>query len=295
MNKPFAGIIVPAVTPYKDDLTLDTVGVEKVFAYFDSHSGLDGLFITGATGEYDVLTMNERKQILDIAVDMRLNKDWVPNTTTLQRDTSLELTKYALSRDITTIGVILPQECRTFSDVQSFLDDLLQMGASVFIYQTGNSPYPLSVAELGQLLDTGRIIGMKDSCSPQNMTRHIGYISEYGDRISVIQGVEMLYLCSLAMGAHGVIGGGCNVYPQLLKQIYHYHLEGRNAEAAALQSRINRLVDLLYEEGTGNESMKYYLSLCGVPIGWASRKTRIPVSERKKGIIRNMHEQLHMQ
>jgi 2-dehydro-3-deoxy-D-pentonate aldolase len=292
MNKPFSGIIVPVVTPYKEDLSLDLDGVEKIFAHFDSHPGLDGLFITGATGEYDVLTMDERKRILDVAVGMRLKKDWVPNTTALKRDTSVELTRYAASKGIGTIGVILPQECRSFSDVRAFLGDLLQLGVSIFIYQTGNSPYPLSVEELGVLVEDGGVVGMKDSCSPSDMTRHIYYIMNYGNKISVIQGVEDLYLCSLSMGGHGVIGGGCNVYPQLLMKVRELYRKGLNAEATAMQTRVNRQMDLLYEEGTGNESMKYFLSLCGVPVGWASRKTQIPVSDRKKAIIRKMYEEL---
>jgi len=293
MNKPFTNIIVPAITPYLDDLSLDKAGVEKVFAHFDELPDLDGLFITGATGEYDVLSLAERKYILDLAIDMNLQKDWVPNTTTLDQQTSMELTEYAASRGIGTIGVILPQECRTLQDVQIFLQKLLSYGVSIFIYQTGNSPYPLSADEMGQVIQLGDIVGIKDSCSPRDFYRHLRYISDYGDQIKVIQGVEMLYLSSLAMGGHGVIGGGCNVYPKLLRDVRDLYLDGRNEEAAAVQKRVNQLVELLYREGTGNEAMKYYLTLCGVEIGWASRKAKTPLSETQKIVMQDMYAEIY--
>ena len=191
------------------------------------------------------------------------------------------------------MGVIFPRECQTFADVRRFLKQILDLGPTVFIYQTGNSPYPLSVSELGDLLGLGRVAGIKDSCSGRDMVRHLSYITDLGDRITVIQGVEMLYLSSLVMGAAGVIGGGCNVYPELLQRIRLAFGQNDLARARQDQALVNELVERLYEEGTGNEAMKYYLSLCGVQIGTASRKVRSPLTAGKKERIQALYQQLH--
>ncbi|MCK9253099.1 MAG: dihydrodipicolinate synthase family protein [Clostridiales bacterium] len=293
MNNPFKGIVVPTVTPYRPDLSLDLDGVESVLAYFDQNPAVDGLFITGATGEYDQLSFDERCQIIDRALAMQLKKDWLPNTTSLDIEQSLRLTRYAISRGVSTVGVIFPRECQTFADVKRFLTQILDLGPTVFIYQTGNSPYPLSVSELGELIGLGRVAGIKDSCSGRDMVRHLRYITELGDRIAVIQGVEMLYLSSLVMGVSGVIGGGCNVYPELLQRIRQSFANNDLAAACRDQALVNDLVERLYEEGTGNEAMKYYLSLCGVCLGTASRKTRTPLSDGKKKRIQALYQQLH--
>ena len=292
MNNPIKGIVVPAVTPYRDDLTLDLEGAAAVFAYFDRNPHIDGLFITGATGEYDALTLDERKQIIDLAIDMNMATDWLPNTSSLDIELSLELTRYAVSRGVGTIGVIFPKACQTFAAVQRFLEDILSLGPQVFIYQTGNSPYPLAVSELAELVRLGSVVGIKDSCSPRDFYRHIQYVSQLGDQITVIQGVEMLYLPSLSMGVQGVIGGGCNVYPELLKQIQGAYGRGDNSQAARLQKQVNELIELLSLEGTANEAMKFYLSLCGVPIGTASRKSQKQLSAGKMEKIRALHQEL---
>jgi 4-hydroxy-tetrahydrodipicolinate synthase len=292
MNNPFHGIVVPVITPYRDDLSLDIEGMASVLKFFDQNPYLDGLFITGATGEYDVLTPEERKLIIDLAIELKLEKNWIPNTASLDYDQSIELTRYAVSRGIRTVGIIFPHACKTFADARDFIKQILTLSPNVFIYQTGNTPYPLSVAEMGELVASGGVIGIKDSCSPRDFTRHIGYITQLGDRITVIQGVEMLYLPSLSMGVQGVIGGGCNVYPQLFHQIRQAYENGENDRAARLQKQVNELIDLVYLEGSGNESIKYYLSLCGVPVGTASRKARTPLSADKMEKIKTLHYQL---
>ena len=293
MNQPFQGTVVPAVTPYLTDGALDTRGVEAVFAHFDSHPAVDGIFVTGAMGDYNVLTVRERKTIMDIALDMKLTKDWIPNTSTLDRETSGELARYAASRGIDTIGVIFPRECTTFSEVLSFMKEILALNACVFIYQTGNSPYPLSVDEFAQVVALGNLVGIKDSCSGRDMYRHVRYITDFGDQLTVIQGIEMLYLSSLAVGGRGVIGGGLNVYPEYISDIRHKYEKGDTRGAACRQAEVNSTYELISDEGTTLAAIKYYLSLCGVPIGTTPRKDEPPLSEDKKRFMQELHGKLY--
>lgn len=287
----FRGVIVPAVTPFRSDLSLDEPALERVLAHFDAHPGVDGLFITGSTGEYGLLTLDERKRVIDAALGMGLKKPWLVNTSTRRWASSMELTAYAASRGIGAVGAILPEECRGFDDALRYLGDLRTLGVGVFIYQTGDTPYQLSVEEMKRVLDLGGILGMKDSCSTREFNRHLGYIAACGDRMTVIQGVEMLYLSSLVMGARGVIGGGCNVYPQLIRRVGERFLSGDLGGARADQELVNVLVEQLYEEGSGPESMKYCLSLAGVDVGWHSRRGAV-VSERKKALMRSLAERV---
>ena len=288
----FRGVIVPAVTPYLEDKRVDYAGVQRIFEYFGNLAEIDGIFVTGATGEYVLLDDSERRRIFDITAKLDSGKAIVPNTSTRLRMSTIELTEYARSIGFDTVGIIIPEDCRTFDSVQAFIEDLAKLEVSVFIYQTGNSPYPLSVEELGNLLSIGNVVGMKDSCSPKDMTRHLGYIRLYSDRINVIQGVEMLYLSSAVMGGVGVIGGGCNVYPSLLRRIGVALAAGNVEEARRLQDLVNEYVEIVYLEGSGNESMRYFLSLNGVDVGCTSRKDGVVVSDRKKGILRDLHAKL---
>jgi 4-hydroxy-tetrahydrodipicolinate synthase len=288
----FRGVIVPVVTPYREDKSVDYRGVEQIFDYFGRHPDVDGLFITGATGEYDRLDLDERHKIFDIAAKIDTDRFMVPNASTRRRDSTLELTKYVRDAGFGTVGIIIPEDCTTAEDVEAFFARLAKLEVSVFIYQTGNSPYPLTVDEFGKLLSFGNIVGIKDSCSPGAMTRHIGYISAYSDRINVIQGVEMLYLSSAVMGGVGVIGGGCNVYPSLLKRVEENLQCGDILEARRYQNLVNEFVEVIYLEGSGCESMRYYLFLEGLDLGCTSRRDDVVVSETKMQAMRDLHARL---
>jgi 4-hydroxy-tetrahydrodipicolinate synthase len=291
VREQFRGVLVPAVTPYNNDRSVDFDGVKRIFEYFGNHPDVDGLFITGATGEYDRLDTAERHRIFDIAAALDTEKFLVPNSSTRRQETTLELTKYVRDAGFSTVGIILPEDCTSFEDVEAFFQRLAELDVSIFIYQTGNTPYPLSVDELGKLLSVGNIVGIKDSCSPGAMTRHLGYISSYADRINIIQGVEMLYLSSAVMGGVGVIGGGCNVYPELLKKVEKCIGTGDIAGARRYQNLVNEYVEVIYLEGSGCESMRYYLSLAGVDVGCTSRRD-IEVSEEKKAAMRELFSKL---
>ncbi len=292
MNCTFCGTVVPLVTPYKPDLTLDLDGFAALLRYFDAQDAVDGLFVMGATGEYDRLNDEERCQILDLLLELKLKTAWIPNISSLEWEPSLALARCAVERGIETAGFILPTACRSFADVRRCLIELRDMGLKVFVYQTGNSPYPLAPEELGELVDADLLTGIKDSCSNSNMFRHLRYVAEQGERITVIQGVEMLYLSSLCLGGAGVIGGGCNVYPEQLTAIRQAWESGDLERARQIQRDVNVWIEGIYDEGSGLESMKYYLALSGVPIGTASRSSSGELSAAKRGWVEALHRRL---
>lgn len=292
MSIHFSGVIVPAVTPYKENGQIDFPGVEKVFRHFDQHDSIDALYITGATGEHSYMNLDERKQILDIVTNMNLAKPYIPNIATMQKKSTMELAEYAKKLGVNTLGVIIPNECNTFDDVYDFLSDMKKLDVDVFIYQTGGTKYPIPVNEMQRLMELGNIVGIKDSCAPKDMNRHIGYMTIAEGLLPVIIGVEMIFLPSLSMGAVGVIGGGCNVYPQLLKKVHECYRIGDIMTARHYQQLVNQYVEVIYAEGSGNESMKYFLNLQGVDIGWQSRKAGVMVSDRKKQMLKDLNKKL---
>lgn len=288
----FRGVIVPAVTPYLEDRSVDYPGVRRIFEYFGSHPAVDGIFVTGATGEFEILDLDERRRILEIAAASKADAFVIPNVSTYLAGGTLELAGFARDLGFDTVGIIIPRDCGTFDEIRGFCERVAGLGVSIFIYQSGSTPHSLSVEELGVLIAKCGIVGLKDSCSPSNMLRHIDYIREYSDRINVIQGVEMLFLCSAVMGGAGVIGGGCNVYPSLLKRVSEAIGNGDVTEARRLQDLVNVLFKVVCEEGAVTESMRYCISLEGVDVGCASRTPGVAVSERKKQLMRELRARI---
>ncbi|MFC6604578.1 dihydrodipicolinate synthase family protein [Ectobacillus funiculus] len=54
------GIFVPLITPFNEDETIDFQSYKKVID-FQVESGVHGLLVGGTTGEYHVMSLEERK------------------------------------------------------------------------------------------------------------------------------------------------------------------------------------------------------------------------------------------
>ncbi|MCK4580016.1 MAG: dihydrodipicolinate synthase family protein, partial [Dehalococcoidia bacterium] len=64
----FQGIMPPAVTVFDSDGEIDA-GKTKKFLQYLIDSGVHGLFMAGSTGEYSLMTMDQRRQIMDVGVE----------------------------------------------------------------------------------------------------------------------------------------------------------------------------------------------------------------------------------
>jgi dihydrodipicolinate synthase/N-acetylneuraminate lyase len=84
---------------------------------------------------------------------------------------------------------------------------------------------------------------MKLSSADETLWRELGKTAaETG--FTMICGAEHAYLMALHHGACGVIGEGCNLYPEILCAVKYYHLAGAAQEAERAQLEVNRLLKL---------------------------------------------------
>ncbi|MCK4222235.1 MAG: dihydrodipicolinate synthase family protein, partial [Dehalococcoidia bacterium] len=104
----FQGIMPPAVTVFDSDGEIDA-GKTKKFLQYLIDSGVHGLFMAGSTGEYSLMTMDQRRQIMDVGVEGAAGR--VPvfvgtghNSTRI----ATELTKYAERAGADGVVVSLP-------------------------------------------------------------------------------------------------------------------------------------------------------------------------------------------
>ena len=62
------GVIVPLITPFKDDLSVDFPGVAKLVDYYIEEVGCDGLVPCGTTGESATLSHQEHAEVIEAVV-----------------------------------------------------------------------------------------------------------------------------------------------------------------------------------------------------------------------------------
>ena len=293
-GKCIEGVITPLVTPFHKDKSLDYDGFQNLLYTVSKNKFLDGIFILGSTGEWAWINMKERKKLVDCISKIPKNgKCIIINSSSPNLKKTIEFSEYAAKNGADAIGIILPKQLTTFKKKFLYMKEINKLGIPIMIYQINNSKSSLSLSDMEKLIELENVKGIKDSSSSKNMKRHVEYLRLFRKHLSILQGIENLYLSSIIVGSAGVVGGGCNVYPQLFKKIKDSFKSGNIEEAMKIQNSINDFIELIYEGNSGEMAMKYYLTLEGVKMDIYCRKDKQFLPEDKRIRIQNLHSSLN--
>ena len=92
------GIWAAALSPFKDDMSIDEVGLRQNMRHWIDDLGIAGLFIAGKQGEFWSMSLDERKRTMQIAVEeCGQSAATIMSASDQNVNTVLELGEYAQS------------------------------------------------------------------------------------------------------------------------------------------------------------------------------------------------------
>lgn len=259
------------VTPLDGPASLDRTGLERLIEHMIA-GGVTGIFILGTTGEGPALSYRLRRELIDRTCAQVAGR--VPvlvGITDTSYEESCGLARYASSAGADAVVTAPPFY---FAVSQADLFRLIERLAGevelpLFLYNmpslTKTCFAPETVLRASELPN---VYGLKDSSGDLGYLRTIA--SQLGDRpeFTLLVGPEELLLESLAIGAHGGVTGGANLFPRLFVTLYEAAQSGNKQEAAQLQERVRELGELLYGIGEAESSylrgLKLGLELIGI-------------------------------
>lgn len=268
------GIIPAIITPFKDNQSIDEVGLRFLVQRF-IQQGVHGIFCLGTNGEFHMLTREDKIKVANIIVDEVAGK--IPvyvGTGGISTDETIHLTREMQNIGVDAISVITPY-LLTFTQ-----DELLhhyQLVASstslpVVLYNipnnTGNALHPKTVAKLSQIPN---IVGIKDSSGRLDVI--LQYLDAVDEDFSVLAGTDSLILSTLMAGGKGAVAATANLVPQLVVSIYENWKVG-NIEAAQKAQDELRPLRHSFQLGTIPSALKEAMNMSGLPAGPA----RFPVT-----------------
>ena len=129
----------------------------------------------------------------------------------------------------------------------------------------------MSVETMARLAKHKNIIGVKDATA--NLVRPLHTRRACGDDFCQLSGEDHTALSFNAAGGVGCISVTANVAPRLCSEMQTAWMQGRFADAMAIQNRLVPLHDALFSE-TSPGPVKYAASL----LGKTSEKCRLPLA-----------------
>ena len=284
----FPGIVPPVITIFNSEGEIDAEKTKKFIQHLIDE-GVHGIFAAGSTGEYSLMSMEQRKEIIDIGVEAAKGK--VPlfagtghNSTRIV----VELSKYA--EDAGADGVIasLPHYPKPTQEglYQHYKAIAEAVNIPVFVYnwpgQYGLDIEPETVARLAK---DGHIQGIKDSHIDIDHTAEIIRLTE--GKITVWTGFETKVLPGLCLGADGSVCTIANIIPAEVVEIYDLFQQGKIKEAGKKQLSILGLFNVLSTRGD-MQLLKEGIKMLGFDAGDAM----MPTSKVSPDIRENLREEL---
>lgn len=271
------GVIVPLVTPFDDQNQVDHAGVRRVVDFVIS-KGVHAVMVAGTTGEGPLLSLEERKQVLETVVAQTSGRvPVIAHTGCIDTGSTVELSKHAQQVGANVVSAIVPYFF-TFSDEQLYRHFLTVAEAvpdtPMLLYAfPGNAKNDISPALLGRLLKAApNIVGIKSS--NDDMGRFQDYVQVGGENFTACFGVDELMLGGLVFGAKAQISGNSNSFPEPFVQLYEAFKAGDLPRAQQLQKTVNTVINL-HQGGRTTAFFKATLGLRGVEAG----RVRPPMCE----------------
>jgi 4-hydroxy-tetrahydrodipicolinate synthase len=206
------GVLTALVTPFRDG-DVD----EAAFAALvrdQVHGGVAGVVVCGSTGEAATLSLEERRRLVDIALEAcrgRRTTVWVGTGTNSTRST-VELTREAEAQGAHGAMVVAPYYNKPTQEglFQHFARVAESTTLPLIVYNVpGRTAVHISPETAARLHGLGRYVALKEASGSLDQVSDVRARCD----LTVLSGDDSLTLPMLALGAQGVISVVSNLLP----------------------------------------------------------------------------------
>jgi 4-hydroxy-tetrahydrodipicolinate synthase len=242
-SQPFAGVLVPVLTPFTAAGEPDA-GRFVAFCRWLLDEGADGLAIFGTTSEANSMSAGERMALLDrlIAAGIPAAR-LMPGTGACSITEAAMLIKHAVGHGCGGVLMLPPFYYKGMTDqgvydfISAVIDKVGSAALRMYLYHIPpQTMIPFGVELVGRLIKAypGTVVGLKDSSGDWANTKALcdAYASS---GFAIFPGSEIFLLDGLRAGGVGCITASGNVNVPGIRKVYE---NWRTPQADALQADI---------------------------------------------------------
>jgi 4-hydroxy-tetrahydrodipicolinate synthase len=272
MKVRWKGIFPAVTTKFTPNDSLDFNSFDKSIQA-QIEAGVDGIIIGGSLGEASTLTDGEKISLVEHTIKLVNNKVPVIYTIADQVTKSAVLNAQKVM-DKGASGLMLLPPMRYKADgeetVTFFKEIAKSINLPIMIY---NNPIDyginITLEMFDQLAECDNIQAVKESTRDvSNITR---MINKFGNRYSILAGVDTLAMESLVMGADGWVAGLVNAFPKETVSVYRLIKAGKYQEALAIYRWFFPVLELDI-----HTKLVQYIKLAEVATGLGTETVRAP-------------------
>ncbi|KYH28192.1 MULTISPECIES: dihydrodipicolinate synthase family protein [Clostridium] len=246
--------LTPVVTAFDKDGNIDSEANKNIYDFLIK-GGVDGLVIMGSTGEFFTMTMEQKKELIKLAVEHvnKRTKVFI-GTSCMSADETIELSNYANEVGADAVMVISPYYFALSNEsVELFYDKVAEgTKADIYLYnfpaRTGYDLTPEVTLNLAR--KHKNIVGYKDTVTEMGHTRAlIETMHKEFPEFEVYSGFDENFAHNILSGGAGCIGGLSNFAPEICSAWVKAINEKDFDKVAEIQKIINEMM-AIYDIGT---------------------------------------------
>ncbi len=272
MSFEWKGVFPALLTPFTKEEQLDLGLFEKNLAA-QLEAGVNGIIIGGSLGEASTITEKEKEELTEFAVEY-LNEKIPVIVNIAESRTSDAIEQAENARKWGADGIMLLPPMRYKTDDRETIHFFKAVANAtrlpVMIY---NNPVDYKIDTrpemFDELLSCKNITALKESSRDvTNLTR---MKNRFGDRFSILCGVDTLAMEELCLGADGWVAGLVCAFPRETVRIYDLVKAGKIEEAAKIYRWFMPLLELDI-----HPKLVQYIKLAAAQTGIGSEYVRAP-------------------
>ena len=291
MTNQFKGIGIALITPFKLDLTVDIVALERIVNHVID-GGADFLVALGTTSEAPTLTAEEKQLV--VSTIKRVNAGRLPILLGMGGNNTQTVIEQIKAQDFSGIDGILsvvpyynkPNQRGMRAHFEAIAD---ASPVPVILYNVpGRVGVNLQAATCVTLAQHPNIVAVKEASG--NLTQIMEILRDKPADFDVLSGDDAITQPLMALGAQGVISVAANAYIRPFARMMNAMKEGKNNEALRLHYSMLHMNQLIFADGNpaGIKCLMNHIGLCQnvlrLPLVSVSEKVENDIIEEWKQI-----------
>ena len=245
------GLYVPLVTPFNEDESINFESYKKVIDYV-IEGGMDGVLIGGTTGEYHMMSLAERKELIKKGCEIVNGRVQIGAGTGMNtaKDT-IEFTNFAADCGADYALVLPPYYHQTTEEgIYEFFKEIGEKSKiGIIVYHTpGGTNVEMSPELCKRIAELKGIVAIKETIDETHTAQTYMLTKDIPD-FAVMEANEPLLLPSYAIGIDAAFSIIFNLLPKEMRELYDLVFEKNDIAAArALNEKLAPIFALMEAE-----------------------------------------------
>ena len=264
--KSFIGTGVALVTPFKQDLSIDTDALERIVQY-NIDGGVEYLVVLGTTAE--TATLSKEEQSLVKKTVIKVNNGKLPLVLGVGGNNTADVVNQLTKENLDGFDAILSVSPYYNKPTQEGIYQHFKVIAEtstlpIILYnvpgRTGSNMLPSTVVRLAK--DYKNIIGIKEAAG--DLVQAMDLIRSTPEDFLVISGDDIITLPMILAGGAGVISVIGEVFPKDFSEMVRLGLKREVGSAFKIHYKFTDAINMIFEQGNpcGVKEVFKHLGLC---------------------------------